>query len=112
MESAIDPVTIPNDVDNNFNKWKQHDVFAFLKVNQEEYDLTDRDIAIIQREQVSGRDFLRMTKKDLLENPYNLPGGVASRIELLINALKQLKCKLPHHNSWFELTSPSWGYRP
>lgn len=92
---AIDPVTIPNSVDNNFKKWKQNDVLALLKVNQGEYDLTDHDIAVIQREQVSGHDFLRMMKKDLFENPYNLPAGVASRIELLINALKQPKCKLP-----------------
>ena len=96
MESpALDSVTIPNGADNNLKKWKQNDVLEFLKVNQGEYHLTDHDIGIFQREQVCGLDFLRMAKKDLLESPYNLPAGVASRIELLINTLKQQKCELP-----------------
>ncbi|RPB19255.1 hypothetical protein L211DRAFT_641060 [Terfezia boudieri ATCC MYA-4762] len=104
MESPpLDSVTIPNGADNNPKKWKQNDVLAFLKVNQGEYYLTDHDIGIIQREQVCGRDFLRIAKKDLFENPYNLPAGVASRIELLINTLKQRKSAI------IGLDTPRWN---
>lgn len=74
MESPpLDSVTIPNGADNNPKKWKQNDVLAFLKVNQGEYYLTDHDIGIIQREQVCGRDFLRIAKKDLFGKSLQSP---------------------------------------
>jgi len=78
---------IPNGANNDLNKWSPSVLVDFLKLNQARRFLDDEDIEIIRKNRNAGFDFLRMTKKDLFEPPYNLLDGVAKRIEQLIKAL-------------------------
>jgi len=95
------------------HKWKRADVLEFLIANKDEYDLDDQDIKIIERNRVSGPDFLTLTKKDLHGAPYDLPDGVARRIELLINSLKTPQCKfLPYYNEYLMLIPSNFQLFP
>ncbi|CAG8641976.1 247_t:CDS:2, partial [Ambispora gerdemannii] len=54
---------------------------------QEEMDLDDEDISIIEKNKVAGRVFISLTEDKLIASPYNLLGGPAGAIALLIKEL-------------------------
>ncbi|GBB84152.1 hypothetical protein RclHR1_01080008 [Rhizophagus clarus] len=43
-------------------------------------ELEEKDLEIIHKQRVNGRDFLKLTEEKLLRHPYNLPGGPTSRL--------------------------------
>ena len=88
-----DTPSIPLGLPKTPQKWSPDDVKAYLKHNQKEYFLDDEDIDIIRQNKVAGLDFLKLTRKDLREAPYNLKDGPAARIDALINWLKKPKRK-------------------
>ncbi len=68
-------------------KWKRADVLKYLKFKQNDLDLDDEDIMIIEKNKVAGQVFITLTEEKLLAPPYNLLGGPAGAIALLIKAL-------------------------
>ncbi|CAG8620638.1 9098_t:CDS:2 [Ambispora gerdemannii] len=68
-------------------RWKRSDVLKYLKSKQDEMDLDDEDIKIIEKNKVAGQVFISLTEDKLLAPPYNLLGGPAGTIALLIKAL-------------------------
>ena len=76
-------------------KWKRADVLKYLKFKQNDLDLDDEDIMIIEKNKVAGQVFITLTEEKLLAPSYNLLGGPAEAIALLIKALNgkvQGKC--------------------
>ncbi|CAJ0836759.1 7270_t:CDS:2 [Entrophospora sp. SA101] len=71
----------------DIKKWKRVDVPEYLRSKQDEYDLDDEDIKIIERNKVAGKVFLNLTEEKLIALPYNLMGGPAGAIALLIKIL-------------------------
>ncbi|KAF0421095.1 serine/threonine protein kinase [Gigaspora margarita] len=70
--------------------WKTADVIKFIQEKKEELDLelNDKYIEQIEKNEVSGRAFLKLTTEKLLAHPYNLPGGPAEIIADLVNEIK------------------------
>ncbi|PKC00953.1 hypothetical protein RhiirA5_504889 [Rhizophagus irregularis] len=73
---------------------------ASAESKQNEFDLDDEDINIIEKNKVAGQVFITLTEEKLLAPPYNLLGGPAGAIELLI---KELICKVQVTESLHEL---------
>ncbi|CAG8624797.1 4605_t:CDS:2 [Diversispora eburnea] len=76
-----------NPLAESVKKWKRADVLKYLKSKQEEMDLDDEDISIIEKNKVAGRVFISLTEDKLIASPYNLLGGPAGAIALLIKEL-------------------------
>ncbi|RIA80828.1 hypothetical protein C1645_837982 [Glomus cerebriforme] len=70
-------------------KYTTDGVINFLR--NESQNFNDNDFNILRRERVSGRAFLRMTKEDLINPPYNFPGGPALEIVEIVESLNSQK---------------------
>ncbi|CAJ0911484.1 6021_t:CDS:2, partial [Entrophospora sp. SA101] len=78
-----DVLSLPDEI----KKMKKSELIEFLR-RHKELNLDEEELRIFEKQKVSGRDFLLLTKKDLLE-AFNLPLGPAIRIAEFINKLKQ-----------------------
>jgi len=71
------------------HNWRRADVLAFLVANKNGYDIDDKHIKVIEKNEVTGRGLLQLSLKDLSDAPYNLPDGVARGIVALVNSVKR-----------------------
>ena len=68
----------------DMQKYTTDEVINFLRNENQNFD--DNDFNILRRERVSGRAFLRMTKEDLINPPYNFSGEPALEIVEIVKA--------------------------
>jgi hypothetical protein len=71
------------------HNWRRADVLAFLVANKDRYDIDDKHIKVIEKNEVTGRGLLQLSLKDLSDAPYNLPDGAARGIVALVNGVKR-----------------------
>lgn len=107
----------------NFRKRNQEHAKRFLGANQEEYGLGSEDIELVYKNNVRGRDFLRLTSDLLCKSPFNCSWGGAGAIIELTTAVTQaspctgprIQClmKLPIGLTAFhqQLINPLWYLR-
>jgi len=98
----VKQVIIPDGANIDPRKWNHKDVVAFLKANQEEYDITRRTIQVIKAVKVSGRTFLQLTVEMLLKSPYSLRIPEPASLDYLIRALSKGKFSPPMVKSYAE----------
>ncbi|RIA91158.1 hypothetical protein C1645_822471 [Glomus cerebriforme] len=82
------PINMGGNVE-DVQKYTTDEVIDFLR--NENQNLIDDDFNILRRERVSGRAFLRMTKEDLINPPYNFHGGPALEIVEIVESLNSQK---------------------
>ncbi len=68
-------------------KWEGKDVLDFLRKNMKDLHIEPCDIKIIENNRVTGIAFLGLTKQELINHPYNLPGGPAGVIAYLVDRI-------------------------
>ena len=69
-------------------KYKTSELIEFLR-NEEDLELSDTVIKILEKEEVNGRDFLKITEEKL--RSYEMPGGPATRLADFAKECKEKK---------------------
>ncbi|RHZ88674.1 hypothetical protein Glove_21g216 [Diversispora epigaea] len=90
-------------------EWTRPDVLSYLRSNKVKLDLDDDDINIIEKNKISGSNFLLLTEDNLLTPPCNFPLGPAKRIAELVNKIKseeQEREKKRKEEEKFVITKP------
>lgn len=83
------PIIPPGDIlPSNPLRWTSTEVKRFIEYNKDEFHLRNDDIEPFARNRVDGPAFLKLTRKRLLENPYNFVDGPACSILELVDELK------------------------
>ncbi|CAJ0832144.1 5833_t:CDS:2 [Entrophospora sp. SA101] len=72
-------------------KYRTKELIDFLH-KEENLDLVQEDYDIIKKERINGRDFLKISKKDL--RSYGMPGGPATRLAEFAKECKEKKKKV------------------
>ena len=73
-------VTLTTPSVKEIKKWSPEQVITFLKFKKNELYIREEDIKIIEDNWVASSDFLLLSEEKLLNKPYNLAGGPATRI--------------------------------
>ncbi|CAG8800510.1 1315_t:CDS:2, partial [Gigaspora margarita] len=71
-------------------RWKTKELIDFLR-KEEDLDLSETAIKILEKEEINGRDFLKITKEEL--RSYEMPGGPASRLADFAKDLSKRKLR-------------------
>ncbi|CAI2182465.1 9724_t:CDS:2, partial [Funneliformis geosporum] len=107
LSTKVREVTSTTPSVEEIKKWKRADVINFLQEKKEELDIDDKHIEFIKDQEVSGSDFLLLSEEKLLNKPYNLAGGPATRIAELakeISGENQVTLKRKYEESTENLT--------
>src|SRR5947199_975684 len=73
-------------------KYKTSELINFVR-KEEDLSLSEKVFEILEKEEVNGREFLKITEYKLIRYPYNLPGGPASRLADFAKELSKRKLK-------------------
>src|SRR3954468_8949749 len=73
-------------------KYKTEVLIKYLR-KEEDLELSEKVFKILEKQEVNGRDFLKITEEKLIRHPYNLPGGPASRLADFAKELSKRKLK-------------------
>ena len=91
---AVDTVhTVKKPNNKHPHRWRRADVLEFLAANQDRYDIDNRHINIIEKNEVTGRRLLQLTLQDLRGGSYGITDGAAHEILALVNSLEITECK-------------------
>ncbi|PKY50389.1 hypothetical protein RhiirA4_545927 [Rhizophagus irregularis] len=93
---------------NQIIEYDTEQLIIFLR--EKNLNLTENDFKIFREQQVSGRAFLRLTKRELLDPPFNFLGGPALEIAELVEQLIQSNQRVLSLEEYLSYTIPYIAY--